>query len=202
MDILIQQLAGHIPNVPSIRTKLSEPFPTSWVSVARWIERLTAEIRSSVRFPLGTQKFFFWEKEACANTNISSISIHKYSAVPFNVSVNDALQNLKRWDKLNFKVNSSVLRLHSTSISSSPSSLSMTWIVSLASTTSDSVYIPNGFSSGTNKTDAWALSISLPMEQGSPSRKQMIFSSSDPLRSKLRPQHGNDFRLKKSTQLR
>ena len=27
-DILSQQLAGHIPNITSIRTKLSDPFPT------------------------------------------------------------------------------------------------------------------------------------------------------------------------------
>ena len=28
MDILSQQLAGHIPDILSIRTKLSDPFPT------------------------------------------------------------------------------------------------------------------------------------------------------------------------------
>ena len=28
MDMLSQQLAGHIPDILSIRTKLSDPFPT------------------------------------------------------------------------------------------------------------------------------------------------------------------------------
>ena len=40
MNILSQQLARHIADVPSIRTKLSDPFPR-WVPVARWVEHLT-----------------------------------------------------------------------------------------------------------------------------------------------------------------
>ena len=36
MDILSQQLTGHIPDILSIRTKLSDPFPTR-VPVAQWV---------------------------------------------------------------------------------------------------------------------------------------------------------------------
>ena len=62
MDILSQQLAGHIPDVPSIRTKLRDPF-LKWVPVAQWLERLTGNQRLMCLIPVKDSEVFFSEKK-------------------------------------------------------------------------------------------------------------------------------------------
>ena len=71
MGILSQQLAGYIPDIPSIKTKLIDPFPTL-VPVVQCVERLTGnQVMGSI--PIRDSEvflFFFLKKEACVNTNI------------------------------------------------------------------------------------------------------------------------------------
>ena len=83
MDILSQQLAGHIPDVPTIRTKLSDPFP-----VALWVERLTGNQKVKGSTPVRDSEVFSSEKKKLVLTNISCMreyNIANFQIFRFNV---------------------------------------------------------------------------------------------------------------------
>ena len=54
-------------NVPSIRTKLTDPFPTR-VPVAQWVERLTGNQRVMGSIPVRDLEVFSSEKKKLVST--------------------------------------------------------------------------------------------------------------------------------------
>ena len=57
-----QHLIRHIPDILSIRTKLSDPFPTR-VPVAQWVERLTGSQRVVNSIPVRDTEVFSSDKK-------------------------------------------------------------------------------------------------------------------------------------------
>ena len=122
MDILKQQLAGHIPDVPSIRTKLSDPFPT-WVPVAQWVERLTSNMRAMGSIPVRDSEVFSSEKKKLVSTQtlltmfascIKSIYFIDMSVLPKNRQLVLSIRNYIQ-DKSEIFFISSLLKISLTS---------------------------------------------------------------------------------------